>query len=241
MQFLRKADDRGRGEHGWLTSRHTFSFAHYYAPQFMGFGSLRVINEDRVSPGGGFGEHPHRNMEILSYVVDGALEHRDSMGNGSIIRPGEVQRMSAGTGVMHSESNPSLESDVHFLQIWVVPEHSGLPPSYEQKMFGEDRRNRLCVVASPDGRDGSVSVHQDVLLYASLLDQGRTLTYAPLPDRMQWLQLITGRLRVGQMEMGAGDGLALSPEGSPGFVAPVHLEAISDAHLLLFDLRHSGV
>src|SRR5919206_2650347 len=175
MITLRPAAERGAENLGWLDSRHTFSFGHYYDPKHMGFGPLRVINEDRVRGGAGFATHGHRDMEIISYVLEGALEHKDSIGTGSVIRPGDVQRMSAGTGIVHSEFNASRSEPVHFLQIWIIPERAGLAPGYEQKTFPvEERRNRLRLVASRDGRDGSLTVHQDVGLYASLLDPGGT-------------------------------------------------------------------
>ena len=231
MLSIRRSEERGLGDHGWLRSRHTFSFADYYDPRFMGFRDLRVINEDRVAPGQGFGTHGHRDMEILSYVLDGALEHADSMGTRSVIRPGEVQRMTAGTGVRHSEYNHSKQSPVHFLQIWILPREQGLRPGYEQKRFDDaDKRDRLRLVASPDGREGSVTIHQDVDLYASLLGPGATLDFLPRPGRHVWLHVARGRVRVGGEELGAGDALAAHEEDA------LRLEGVETAEILLFDL-----
>src|SRR5688572_16519171 len=210
MIAVRKSAERGRANHGWLDSRHTFSFADYYDPQHMGFRALRVINEDRVQPGQGFGTHAHRDMEIVSYVLAGELAHRDSLGTGSVIRPGDVQRMSAGTGVTHSELNPSPRESVHFLQIWILPEKDGLPPSYEQRHFpAEERKGRLRLVASRDARDGSLRVHQDVDVYASLLGRGDAVTHALRPGRHAWLQLARGRCAVNGVALEAGDGAAV--------------------------------
>ena len=231
MIHLRKSDDRGRADHGWLDSRHTFSFAEYHDPHYMGFRSLRVINEDRVRPGEGFGTHPHRDMEILSYVIEGALEHKDNMGTSSVIRPGEVQRMTAGTGVLHSEYNPSRKEPVHFLQIWIVPEKKGLRPGYEQKMFSEaERRNRLRLVASRDRRDGSLAIHQDADLYTTLLDPGTSVVHPLAADRHAWIQVARGEVSLNGRPLHAGDGAAVSKEPS------VELKASSDAEVLLFDL-----
>lgn len=232
MMNIRKADQRGVADHGWLHSHHTFSFANYYDPKHMGFRTLRVINEDRVHAGRGFGTHPHRDMEIISYVLDGALEHADSMGNGSIIRPGDVQRMSAGTGVAHSEYNHSKNSPVHFLQIWIEPEERALEPSYEQKNFPEaEKRNNLRLVASRDGRDGSVRIHQDVELHASLLDPGATVRFERRPGRHVWLQVARGRVQVNGEELVAGDGLATSDTDT------LEITGVEDAEFLLFDLQ----
>ncbi|MGH7293887.1 MAG: pirin family protein, partial [Polyangiaceae bacterium] len=207
MMTLRKAEDRGRSKTDWLDSRHTFSFADYHDPGQMGFGRLRVINDDRVAAGRGFGRHPHRDMEILSYVLDGELEHADSMGNGSIIRPGDVQRMSAGTGVVHSEANHSKTEGVHFLQIWIEPERRGLPPGYEQKAFPEqERRGALRLVASRDGREGSVTVHQDVSLYVALLGPGQAVKAALAPGRRAWVQVARGSVTSTGQVLGEGDG-----------------------------------
>ncbi len=231
MITVRKANDRGHARHGWLESRHTFSFAGYYDPDQMGYRDLRVINEDRVQPGRGFDAHSHRDMEIVSYVIDGALEHKDSLGNGSVIRPGDVQRMSAGTGVTHSEYNPSRSEPVHFLQIWILPEREGLPPSYEQKHFAEpERRGALRLVASPDGRLGSVRVHQDVALFAGLLEPGGAVAHALAPGRHAWVQLVRGAAAVNGTPLGAGDGAALEGEAS------VTLRANEPAEVLVFDL-----
>ncbi len=231
MIRIRPAKARGQVQLGWLDSRHSFSFGHYYDPAHMGFGPLRVINEDRVAPGAGFPTHGHKDMEILSYVLDGALEHRDSIGTGSIIRPGEVQRMTAGKGIRHSEYNPSQEEPVHFLQIWVEPERDGLAPSYEQKAFPEEeRRNRLRLVAARDGREGALTVHQDVALFSSLLDGGETLVHPLQAGRGAWLQLVRGGIAVNGEKLAAGDGAALAetPE--------VTIEGAEDSELLLFDL-----
>lgn len=231
MLHIRRSEDRGRGEHGWLHSRHSFSFAEYFDPRFVGYRNLRVINEDRVEPGQGFGTHGHRDMEIVSYVLEGALEHADSMGTRSVIRPGEVQRMSAGTGVRHSEFNHSKHEPVHFLQIWIEPNQRGLPPSYEQKAFAEDeRRNVLRLVVSADGRDGSITVHQDVDLYGSIVEPGASLEFSRRPDRFVWLHVATGRVRVDGQELRAGDAVATHEEHH------LRIEGLDRAELLLFDL-----
>lgn len=230
MITLRPSDERGRADHGWLQSRHSFSFADYHDPRHMGFRHLRVINEDRVAPGRGFGTHPHHDMEIISYVLDGAMEHRDSLGTGSIIRPGEVQRMTAGTGVTHSEFNHSKSAPLHFLQIWIIPERRGLAPGYEQKRFDLDTdRGRLHLVASPKGGD-AVRLHQDVSLYAARLDPGAGITHRFSAGRHGWLQLIDGELRANDLTLSPGDGAAISQEEH------LHLEATAPAHFLLFDL-----
>jgi redox-sensitive bicupin YhaK (pirin superfamily) len=231
MQRLRKATERGHADHGWLDSFHTFSFADYYDPSHMGFRALRVINDDTVAAGRGFGAHPHRDMEIISYVLDGELGHRDSMGTGSVIRPGDVQRMSAGSGVVHSEMNPSRTDPVHFLQIWLVPSERGLPPSYEQRTFpAEEKAGRLRLVASPDGRDGSVTIHADAALYAGVLGAGQTAELPLAPGRHAWVHLARGKARVNGHDLGAGDGLALSDE------ARVQIEGIDAGEVLVFDL-----
>jgi quercetin 2,3-dioxygenase len=228
---LRRAVDRGHANHGWLDTWHTFSFADYYDPRFMGFRVLRVINEDFVAPGRGFPTHAHRDMEILTYVLEGALQHRDSLGTGSVIRPGEVQRMSAGTGVRHSEANPSAEVPVHLLQIWIEPATRGIEPGYEQKAFAEDdRRGRLRLVASPDGADGSVTIHQDARLYATLLDVGRKIVHTLAPNRHAWVQVARGTLTLNGQTLEAGDGAAVSGETALTLVAE------KDAEALLFDL-----
>lgn len=230
MLTVRKAGERGRANLGWLDSRHTFSFADYHDPAHMGFSVLRVINDDTVAGGGGFPPHPHRDMEIISYVIDGALAHRDNMGNGSVIRPGDVQRMSAGRGVVHSEFNASQTEPVHFLQIWILPSQGGLPSGYEQKHFGDDdKRGRLRLVASPDGADGSVRIQQDARVYAALLDGEQAVTH-DFGGRRGWLQVVTGRARVGALELGAGDGVAIDGEARVTIASPDRGE------LLLFDL-----
>ncbi len=231
MMRIRRARERGHAEHGWLESYHTFSFADYYDPASMGFRALRVINEDRVQPGKGFGTHSHRDMEIVTYVIDGALEHKDSLGTGSVIRPGDVQRMSAGTGVSHSEFNHSRAELVHFLQIWILPAKTGLPASYEQRAFPEsERTNKLRLVASADGRDASVTVHQDVELYASLLAAGSTVEHRLRPGRHAWLQIVAGTVSVNDEDLAPGDGAALSDEGV------IRLAARDRSEVLLFDL-----
>jgi len=231
MIRVRREDDRGHAKHGWLESYHTFSFADYYDPKFMGFRSLRVINEDRVQPGKGFGTHSHRDMEIVTYVIDGALEHKDSLGTGSVIRPGEVQRMSAGTGVAHSEFNPSKDELVHFLQIWILPERDGLPASYEQRAFSEaERKDRLRLVGSSDARDGSVKIHQDVDLYATILSEGAEIEHRLRSGRHAWLQVVRGWVSVDDEDVLAGDGAAISEETA------LRLQAREASELLLFDL-----
>jgi len=231
MIALRKSGDRGHANHGWLDSYHTFSFADYYDPGHMEFSSLRVINEDRVVPGSGFPRHGHRDMEIISYVLEGALEHKDSMGNGSAITPGEVQRMSAGTGVMHSEYNASKTEPVHFLQIWIVPDVTGIAPEYEQKRFTDaEKQGRLCLVASPDGREGSLKIHQDALLYATLLSKGDVVTHVPKQGRKLYVHVARGEARVNDDVLHAGDGARIIDEGR------VALAGEDKAEVLLFDL-----
>ncbi len=232
MITIRKADDRGHADHGWLDSRHTFSFADYHDPGHVSFRSLRVINEDRVAAGQGFGTHPHRDMEILSYVLEGALEHKDNMGTASVIKPGEVQRMTAGTGVLHSEYNPSRGEPVHFLQIWIFPEKKGLPPGYEQKAFApEERSNRLKLVASRDGRDGSLTIHQDAELYTTLLSKGGSVTHPLKSGRYAWVQVARGAVTLNGKPLKPGDGASASGEKS------LELTATADAEVLLFDLN----
>ena len=229
---LRKAEERGSANFGWLDSKHTFSFGHYHDPEHMGFGPLRVINDDRVAPGGGFPTHPHADMEIISYVLEGALEHQDSLGTGSVIRPGDVQRMSAGSGIRHSEFNASKTEPVHFLQIWVLPEKTGLPASYEQKAFGDaEKRDRLRLVGSRDGRDGSVTIHQDVDFYATVLSAGQSVTHEMAAGRGVWIQIARGSATLNGEALQEGDGVAVS---SPG---PLRLEGVADAEVLLFDMR----
>lgn len=231
MITLRKAQDRGHANHGWLDSHHTFSFANYHDPAHMGFRNLRVINEDRVQPSRGFGTHPHQDMEIISYVLEGALQHRDSMGTGSVIRPGEVQRMSAGKGVTHSEFNASGDEMLHFLQIWIQPTKRGIQPGYEQKAFPRaDRTGRLRLVASPDGREGSVTIHADAALYAGLFDKGVTGELAIDQNRHAWVHIVRGKARVNGHELQAGDGAALSGESA------VRIEGIDASEILVFDL-----
>jgi len=226
-----RSDDRGGADHGWLKSRHTFSFADYHNPSMMGFGKLRVVNEDWIEPGTGFGTHPHRDMEIVTYMVDGALEHKDSMGNGSVIRPGELQRMTAGTGVLHSEFNHSEDERAHLLQIWILPERNGLEPGYEQKLFpASEKCNRWRLVASRDGRDGALTIHQDVALYAGLLDAGNSLEHRFDGDRRGFLQVVRGTIQVGGETLEAGDALATTDRSD------LTLHAIDDAELLLFDM-----
>ena len=227
----RPAEERGQTQWGWLDSRHTFSFGEYYDPRHMGFRALRVINDDRVSPGAGFGTHGHRDMEILSYVLEGALQHRDSMGTGSIIRPGEVQRMSAGSGVTHSEFNASRSELVHFLQIWIVPEARGIQPSYEQRAFSrEEKEGRLRLVASRDGRDGSVTIHADAAVYAGLFGEGQRAELPLEAGRHAWVHVARGRVRVQGRELAAGDAVGLSQETG------VRIEGVDGGEVLVFDL-----
>ncbi len=231
MIEVRRADQRGRANHGWLDSRHTFSFADYYDPQHMGFRALRVINEDRVAPGQGFGTHGHRDMEILSYVLDGALEHKDSMGTGSVMKPGDLQRMSAGTGVRHSEFNASRTEPVHFLQIWIVPAKEGDRPSYEQKNFPEsERQGRLRVVAAPDGRDDSLSIHADAVVYAGIFGAGQRVELPLAKGRSAWVHVARGKVRVNGNDLQAGDAVGLSAESA------VKIEGIDAGEVLVFDL-----
>jgi quercetin 2,3-dioxygenase len=229
---IRRAGDRGHADHGWLRSFHTFSFADYYDPEHMGFRTLRVINEDRVAPGRGFGTHSHRDMEILSYVLGGELAHRDSMGSAGVIRPGDVQRMSAGTGVSHSEFNNSKDELVHFLQIWILPERKGIAPGYEQKHFAEaDRRGQLRLIASRGGRDGSVAIHQDADVRAALLGPGETVTHHLATGRGAWIHVARGSVRLGDEALAAGDAAAFERPGA------IEIAAREEgAELLLFDL-----
>jgi len=229
-QVLR-ANERGHANHGWLESYHTFSFADYYNPDAMGFRALRVINEDRVAAGGGFPTHGHRDMEIISYVLDGALGHKDSMGTGSVIKPGDVQRMSAGTGVQHSEMNASKTEGVHFLQIWIIPDRPGHKPSYEQKAFTTtERQGKLRLVASPDGRDGSLTIHQDATIAAGLFAAGESATHVLADKRFAWVQVAKGAIEVAGQQLKAGDALAAS---GPGELA---IKGTADAEILVFDL-----
>ena len=231
MMTIRRAAERGHAQHGWLDSFHTFSFADYYDPAHMGFRALRVINEDRVQPTRGFGTHRHQDMEIISYVLEGGLQHRDSMGTGSVIQPGDVQRMSAGTGVAHSEFNASSTEPVHFLQIWLQPARKGAAPGYEQRSFPrEEKEGRLRLVASPDGRDGSVTAHTDALLYAGLFTAGQRASLPLAPGRHAWVHVARGRVLINGQALGAGDAAALSDEGE------VAVEGVDGAEVLVFDL-----
>jgi redox-sensitive bicupin YhaK (pirin superfamily) len=231
MITIRKSDERGHLNHGWLDTYRTFSFDQYYDPAHMHFRSLRVINEDRVAAGKGFPTHSHRDMEIITYILSGALEHRDSMGNGSVIRPGDVQRMSAGTGVAHSEFNPSASEPVHLLQIWIMPRARNLPSSYEQKAFSEaERHNQLRLVASDNGSDGSVTIQQDAKVYAAILDSGSAIEHTLAENRYAWLQVARGSLNANGHELTQGDGAAISREHS------LKLVSSAEAELLLFDL-----
>jgi len=232
MQELRRAADRGYADHGWLKSFHSFSFADYYDPRHVGFGPLRVINEDRIAPGTGFGTHGHRDMEILSYVLEGALAHRDSMGNGSTIVPGDVQRMSAGRGVRHSEFNHDPARTTHFLQIWIEPEALGIAPSYEQKHFGEaEKRGRLRLIASADGAEGSVRIHRDARVYAGLLDGAERAVHVLAPGRAAYVHMARGAATVRGIRLGPGDALKLTDAGE------IALEQGERAEVLLFDLK----
>ena len=231
MIRIRRAKVRGHFNFGWLDTYHTFSFGDYYDPSFMGFRSLRVINEDFVHAGRGFPTHSHRDMEIITYIFEGALEHRDSMGNGSIIRPGDVQRMTAGTGVSHSEANPSSENSVHLLQIWIMPQERGLKPGYEQKFFSDEQnQGRLCLIASADGRDGSVTVHQDANVYGAVVDNGQAVNHELAPNRHAWIQVARGGVVVNGENLDQGDGAAISGESKLTVAGP------KGAEILLFDL-----
>ncbi|MBV8667360.1 MAG: pirin family protein [Burkholderiaceae bacterium] len=233
MITLRKSADRGKADFGWLHSQHSFSFGSYYDPEHMGFGPLRVINEDRVEPGAGFDRHGHRNMEIISYVLDGALEHKDSMGNGSVLRYGDVQRMSAGTGVMHSEYNHSKEELVHFLQIWIMPNTANTEPGYAEQHFdAASKQGRLRLIVSPDGRDGSVSIRQNAAIYAGLLNGDAPVDYALAPGRLGYLYVARGSVSLNGMALAAGDGAQIANEAS------INLSQAKDAEVLLFDLPH---
>ena len=231
MLQVRKSADRGQADHGWLLARHTFSFGSYFDPEFVGFRTLRVLNEDRIAPGQGFPTHPHQDMEIITYVIEGAIEHKDSMGNGTIITAGEVQRMTAGTGVLHSEFNHSQEEELHLLQIWIYPERNGLEPGYEQTRFEREQKlNRLRLVGSRDGRDGSVTIHQDVNLYASVLEAGNELSLELHGNRKLFVQLIKGAVSVNGQLLSAGDGAALEGEKVLEFAAT------REAEFLVFDM-----
>ena len=231
MITIRKADERGHFDHGWLNTYHTFSFADYYDPESMGFRSLRVINEDRVAPGGGFGTHGHRDMEIVSYVLEGALAHQDNIGRGGVIKPGDVQRMSAGTGVLHSEMNGSKVEPVHFLQIWILPERNGIKPSYEEKHFDEaSRRGVLRLIAARGAQDGAVQINQDIQIYSALLDDGASVTHNFADKRHGWLQVARGAVELNGQKLVAGDGAAISDEESVTISG-------NGAEVLLFDLN----
>ena len=234
MIAIRPAQQRGHANHGWLDTYHTFSFADYFDPKHEQFRALRVINEDRVAPGYGFGTHPHRDMEIITYVLEGALAHKDSMGNGSAIVPGEVQRMSAGSGVLHSEFNHSKDEEVHLYQIWILPEKRGIEPSYEQKFYPDDEKlNRLRVIASPDAENGAVKIHQDAKLFAAILEDGKTVTHELAKGRHAWVQVARGKVNVNGKTLSAGDGAAISEEDK---VALTGAGGNKKAEVLLFDL-----
>lgn len=231
MQALRRSEERGHADHGWLRAKHTFSFSDYYDPEFMGFRSLRVINEDRVAAGKGFATHGHKDMEILTYVIKGSLEHKDSMGNGSVIRPGEVQYMSAGSGVRHSEFNPDDSQELHLLQIWILPNVVGAEPRYGQKDFSKERSNRLCLMASPDGAESSIAIRQNAKLYGSVLQAGKSVEHRTSTDRGLWIQVVTGVLEVAGQTLKAGDALKLEGQSR------VEILSKLDSELLLFDLE----
>jgi len=227
----RPASERGHTDFGWLDSRHTFSFGSYDDPGHMGFRSLRVINDDRVRAGAGFGRHPHRDMEIASYVLEGTLAHKDSLGTGASVGRGEVQKMSAGTGILHSEFNPSPTDPLRFLQVWIIPARTGLPPSYEQKSFADaDKRGRLCLTGSPDGRDGSIVIQQDVAIYASVLGPGEAVEHRPAAGRGVWIQVARGAVTVNGVPLDEGDGAAVERESTIG------VRGVTEAEILLFDL-----
>ena len=231
MYDIIRSNDRGSADHGWLKAKHTFSFAEYRNPERVHFGKLRVINEDRIAPGKGFGTHPHQDMEIVTYVINGAIEHKDSMGNGTVIKAGEVQRMTAGTGVLHSEFNHSQEEELHLLQIWIFPEQKNLEPSYEQTLFSrEEKLNTLRLIGSRDGREGSITIHQDVDLYASVLDSGKEVSLNDVTDRRIFVQIVSGDIVVNDQQLFAGDGLEIRDADA------VKVRAITDAEFLLFNL-----
>ncbi len=232
MITIRKSQDRGHFDHGWLKTYHTFSFADYYNPNHTHFRTLRVINEDYVKPGEGFPTHSHNDMEIITFILEGALEHKDSMGNTSVIKPGEIQRMTAGTGVTHSEFNPSKKDKVHLLQIWIFPDQKGLEPSYEQQVIqSKTKTDRLALIASPDSREGSVKVHQDALVYAASLEKDKSLTYKPDSGRGVWIQAAHGKLLLNGQELSAGDGASI--EGEPS----IKISSRETSEFLLFDLK----
>lgn len=231
MIRIRKSEARGYANHGWLKSYHTFSFASYHDPEHMGFRALRVINDDWIGAGQGFGTHPHRDMEIVTYVLQGSLEHRDSLGTGSVLRHGDVQRMSAGTGVTHSEFNHSTSEDLHLLQIWLLPERSGITPGYEEKNFpAEEKQNQLRLLASRDARNGSLTIHQDVDLYAALLEPGQEVRHSVRPGRHAWLQVAAGAVTLNGEQLSTGDAAAVSAEDE------LVIGGVETAEILLFDL-----
>ena len=231
MLDIIRSEDRGSADHGWLQAKHTFSFAEYHNPGRVHFGKLRVINEDRIAPGQGFGTHPHQDMEIVTYIIDGAIEHKDSMGNGTVIRAGEIQRMTAGTGVLHSEFNHSQSNELHLLQIWIFPEQKDLEPGYEQTLFSREQKlNQLKLVGSRDGRDGSITIHQDVDLYASILQTGQEVTLGDVADRRIFVQLVSGRVDVNGEQLTAGDGAQIREE------VAINISAHDDSELLLFNM-----
>ncbi len=231
MLTIRRSNERGGGDYGWLNTRHTFSFDQYYDPQWMGFRSLRVINEDVVAPGSGFPTHPHRDMEIITYVLSGKLEHQDSLGTGSIILPGDGQRMTAGSGIRHSEFNPSTKESVHLLQIWILPERRGIEPSYEQKSFVEaEKRGKLRLIASRDGEDGSVRINQDAKLFVSLLGPGEIVTHTLEKNRHAWVQIAKGEVEINGEKLQQGDGVAISNE------AKLSITGTKDSEVLVFDM-----
>ncbi|MEK6280251.1 MAG: pirin family protein [Acidobacteriota bacterium] len=231
MITIRKAEDRGHFNHGWLDTFHTFSFDRYYDPRHVNFGSLRVINEDRVAPGHGFPTHSHRDMEIITYVLEGGLAHKDSMGNGSIINPGEVQRMTAGTGVAHSEANPSATEPVHLLQIWIMPNAQRLKPGYEQKMFSDElKQGNFCLIASEDGRAGSVTIHQSADMYAAKLDPDQQVIHSLGEKHKAWVQVARGAVTLNGFELTQGDGVAISDESK------IEVKGREPGEILLFDM-----
>ncbi len=231
MLEIIESDSRGSADHGWLRAKHTFSFAEYQNPERVQFGTVRVINEDRIAPGKGFGTHPHRDMEIVTYVIDGAIAHKDSMGNGTVIEAGEIQRMTAGTGVQHSEFNHSQDKELHLLQIWIYPEKNGLEPGYEQTRFPREAKlNRLRLVGSRDGRDGSITIHQDVDLYASVLEAGNQVSLDLRPDRKVFVQVVEGDITVNGQQLAAGDGAQIEDERA------LQISAVTEAEFLVFDM-----
>jgi quercetin 2,3-dioxygenase len=231
MITVRRGNERGHADHGWLDTYHSFSFADYYDPKNMGFRALRVINDDRVAGGMGFDMHPHRDMEILTYVLEGQLEHSDSMGNGAVIHPGEVQVMTAGTGVMHSEFNPSVNEPVHLMQIWIKPERHGLKPSYAQKMFNpEGRHGKLQIIAAHEPRDGALKINQDANVYVAVLEKDKPVDYTLAPGRHAWLQVLTGKVKLNDLELNEGDGVAISDEQKFSF------EGNPRGEIMFFDL-----